>query len=167
MSDFNEIIIKYIWSKRTYLQAIKEAYEYEYKHSFKRYIGWLFIILLQFGIVAAIKKGSIGLMVLSSILVFYWYFLRWPIRKYIYSKTYDKLKLDGKEFIIKINEDGLEINSNKLEWEDIIKSVNLPNGVMLYLKKGFIYLPKENFKTKEQLEEFIKILKEHSRYLDG
>ncbi len=156
------IKLKYRWDLKNFLKASKEANDYEYRHSIKRYIGWFFIALTQFGVVATIKQGSVGLLLISTILVLYWYFFRWKLREAVIKKSFSKLK--DVEFIVTIDEDSIKINDSKLLWEQIEKVVNLESGFMLSFNREYLFLPKSAFSSLEEIEEFIKLAKAKSNY---
>ena len=71
---FEPIYIEYTWTKELFLKASKSAYDYELKNSPKRFLGWIFIAMAQFGVVMAMIKGAGGLLILSTIFLIYWYF---------------------------------------------------------------------------------------------
>jgi len=143
-------------NKDILLKASKIVYEYEYKNSFKRYLGWFFIALLQFGVVALIKKGNAALFLISSILVIYWYFLRWPIRKYLYLKVIKSSKLDKYPIKVIFSDNGIVINNSTISWEKITKILNSDIGLLIFIGKEFILVPKEAIKDKKELIEFLK-----------
>jgi hypothetical protein len=57
-----KIEIAFKWDKDSALQASKLYYDYDMKNSSKRYIGWFFVALVQFGIVGALKHDVFGLL---------------------------------------------------------------------------------------------------------
>ena len=164
MSISKEITIKYSWDEESFLSASKIAYEYGLKHSLKRYLGWLFIILAQFGVVAALKKGAFGLLFISTILLIYWYFLRWPLRAIFIKRSFKKSNLANKEFVAKITKDYLEINSIKIKWSEIKEVVSIKTGYLIELSNQLLFLPKSAFKEKEAKEQFIKLAKSKSSF---
>jgi small-conductance mechanosensitive channel len=154
MNTFN---FNFKLDKEGLLKASKAVYDYEYKNSFRRYIGWFFIALLQFGVVALMKKGEPLLFLLSSIVVIYWYFLRWSIRKFFYLKVIDKTDLVKHHIAITINDSGVYINGSALEWDKITKvMVSSDIGVLLFIGKEFILIPKSAIDNKKDLIDFIK-----------
>ncbi len=154
-----EINIEYIWDKGTYLKASKVAYDYELKKSNKRYIGWFFIALTQFGVVAAMKKGSIALLLISTILVVYWYFFRWGIRKKVIETTFDKLENANQKYKLTLTNENLSINENKITWEEITQVTALEEGIFIYLDQNSIFIPSSAFKDIQERNEFLTILK--------
>jgi len=157
MSD--TITISYIWDKETYLKASKLAYSYELKHSTKRYIGWFFIAMLQFGVVAAMKKGAIGLLLISTVMLTYWYILRWPIRKKIIERTFDKSPNANLQYIINLLPDGLKINDKLITWGEITQTLAIDDGIFVSLSQESIFIPSHAFKTIEERNYFLKRLK--------
>ena len=102
-----KIKIKYIWSKELALSSARALYEYEFKNSRKRFIGWFFIALVQFGVVGALKHNSYGFLTLGTIGLVYWYGLRWPLRKYFIEKTFEKSPLANSNIDLLIKDDGI------------------------------------------------------------
>ncbi len=153
------IELSYIWDRDTYLKASKLAYDYELKRSNKKYIGWLFIALTQFGVVAAMQKGSIGLLLISTILVLYWYYLRWPLRERFIKKSFKKLPNADMRYVIKILNDNFYINDKEIEWEKISEVLALEDGVFVYLGNDSIFVPNSAFKKIEDRNDFLTILK--------
>ncbi len=159
MSD--RITVSYTWDKDTYMRASKLAYEYELKHSNRKYLGWVFIALTQFGVVAAIQKGTIGLLLVSTILVIYWYALRWSLRKRIIEKTFDKLTNANMKYTISTTDTGLNINREDITWDKIVSVLALKNGIFLYLNPDSIYIPNKAFEDIDERNEFLKLLKQN------
>ena len=163
-----EIDISYTWDKETYVKASKVAYDYELKKSNRKYIGWFFIALTQFGVVAAMKKGSISLLLVSSFLVLYWYFFRWGLRKKVIETTFDKLENANQQYNVKISNEQLTINESPILWEDISQVTSLKDGLFIYLNQNSIFIPSSAFKNMEEKNDFLTLLKEKvSNYTRG
>jgi len=156
--------IKYKWDEESFLTASKIAYEYSLKNSLKKYLGWLFIVLAQFSAVLAVKKGFFGLLLISIILIIYWYILRWPIRAFVIKREFKKSGLKDKEFIVKISDKYIDINSAKIQWNEIKNIVALNNGYLLELINQMLFLPKNAFSDKEAKDYFIKLAKSKSDF---
>jgi hypothetical protein len=159
MSD--HIDISYTWDKDTYIQASKLAYDYELKKSSRRYLGWLFIALTQFGVVAAMKQGSIGLLLISTILVLYWYMFRWPLRKRFIEKTFDKLPNANTQYTISTSDTGITTNGEDITWSNIANVLVLKEGIFLYLASNSIFIPNKAFDAIEERSDFLKTLKQN------
>ncbi len=156
-----DIEIEYLWSKELFLQASRATYEFELRHSPKRFLGWFFIAMTQFGVVGALKKDAYGLLLVSSVLVIYWYFFRWRIRKFIISKTYNKSTAKETHFSMQAKQDGINVNGTLLRWQEITEAVSLQEGFLLYYGDTFLYIPKYAFKSVEQKDLFSHVAKDN------
>ena len=156
MSSIN---FSYKWDKSTYLKAAKVAYNYEFKNSKKRYIGFFFIALTQFGVIALLKKGAPGLLFISTFLVFYWYLLRWKIRKISIEKSFNNLPNANMQYNITANESAITINSQTIEWDKIVKVVSLNEGLLIYTVDNFFFFPASAFRDLEEKNSFSKLAK--------
>ena len=45
------------WDEKAFVKGAKLAYDFDMRHTRRRYAGWLFIALTQFGVVGAINHG--------------------------------------------------------------------------------------------------------------
>jgi hypothetical protein len=158
------IELKYKWDLDNFLKASKFAYDYNLKHSPKRFFGWLFIAATQFGVVMALKGGAVGLLFISTILVAYWYGLRWTIRKTILKKAFNSSNLKDKVINIKASSESLEIDNTKFNWSDIDLVVNLENGFLIFLNKESLFIPQSAFSKIEDRNSFAKYAKEQTNY---
>jgi len=158
MSDVIEI--SYIWDRDTYIHASKLAYDYEMKHSVKRYNGWIFIALLQFGVVSAMKQGTIGLLMVSTILLVYWYALRWPLRNYFVAKSFDKSPNANKQFTIKVSDVGLTVDDNTVALEEIDGVLVLSDGVFIYIDAQSVFIPNKALSI-DRRNDLLNLLKKH------
>ena len=161
MNMSKNIEIEYLWTKELFLQASRATYEFELRHSPKRFLGWFFIIMTQFGVVGALKKDAYGLLLVSSVLVVYWYFFRWRIRKLLISKTYNNSTAKETQFSMQAKKDGLSVNGTLLRWKEITEAVSLKEGFLLYYGDTFLYIPKSAFKSVEQKDLFSHLAKDH------
>ncbi len=152
--------ISYKWDKKTYLLGSKSLYLDLLKNSPKRYIGWFFIALSQFGLVAFYKKGAFGLLLISTIFLIYWYFLRWQIRKILLLNAFKRSPLRDKTILINMDLEGIRINENKILWNDITRVLLEDTGVLLYYEDNFIFIPNTAFNDKDK-KIFFKFLKEN------
>jgi hypothetical protein len=162
------IKISYIWDKETFLKASKVTYDYELNNSNRKYWGWLFIALLQFGVVAAMKKGAVGLLFISTFLVIYWYMLRWTLRKRFILKTFDKSPNANHTYNVEITDEALKIDTTILSWSDIKKVISLKEGFLLFNKDEFFFFPSSAFKDMDERNEFSTIAKDKvTNYIRG
>jgi len=158
------IKIEYIWSKELFIEASKAAYEFELKHSSKRFLGWFFIAMTQFGVVAALKKDAYMLLFISTLLVIYWYALRWPLRRYIIAKSFASAAANEHQFVMSASEAGLIVDTTLLKWSEIREAVSLEKGFLLFYASSFLYIPKSAFKNIDDKDKFSHLLKEQVKH---
>jgi len=163
MSTFKDIEINFTWNKELAIEASKKFYNYDMRNSSKRYIGWLFVGLVQFAIVGALKHDAYGLLYLSTFLVIYWYYGRWYIRKSMLEKFYDKqdIKDSNAKFILK--EDGLYTNDTLIPWEYIFKVIKFDDGLLLQLKDSTLFFNRDAFKSYEDFTRFLDLMKTNGK----
>jgi len=160
MSIFKPIKIKYTWNKDVFLLASKSTYEFELKHSPKRFLGWFFLALTQFGVVGALKKDAYGLLLISTILVIYWYALRWPIRRFIIAKTYNSSSSKNHEFNLLANEKAITVDENIITWSEITEVISVEDAFLLYYGSSFLFIPKYAFESSDEKDRFSYLAKE-------
>jgi hypothetical protein len=146
-----------MWNIQNFTKASKALYDFNLKHSPKRFLGWLFIALTQFGVVGALKKDVYGLLIVSTILVIYWYALRWPMRKAMLQRNFKS----SQEQLFKINasDDGLQVNETKIDWLDIVEAISLKDGFILYYADSYLFIPKDAFDSTDEKDSFSHLLK--------
>jgi hypothetical protein len=154
------IEIKYRWDRDTFLEASRAIYELELRHSPKRFLGWIFIAMTQFGVVGALKKDAFGLLIVATLLVIYWYSLRWPLRRYIINKSFEKQDAKDQDFYIVASSEGVRINKLLLQWSEIVEVVSTKNGFLLFYSGDSLYIPKDAFKNYEEKDSFSHLVKE-------
>ena len=160
MSTSKPIEINYTWSEDIFISASQATYEFELKHSPKRFLGWFFIALSQFGVVAALKKESYALLLLSSALVIYWYLLRWPIRRFMIKKAFQSSQNQNHNFSILAKKEGIEVNSTLIQWKEITEVIALEGAFLLYYGKNFLFIPKTALKSNDEIKRFEKLVKQ-------
>jgi len=155
----NTININYTWNKDLAIKSAQDIYEYELKSSNKRFIGWLMIALVQFGVVGALKHGVYGFLTLGTIGAIYWYWFRWPLRKFFISKTFDKSPLANKEIALEAKEDGIYSNEQlQIDYNNISKYAKLDDAIIIYHSLGTIYIPNDAFENHKFKNKFIQKL---------
>ncbi len=143
------------WSEESFLEGAKIAYDYDMKHSYRRYVGWFFIALSQFGVVAAIRGHSVGLLLISTILLIYWYALRWSLRRWMLRRFFAREESANKSLSVRLKDEGLCIDEACLPWESFRRAIFDPKGYLLELAGGsFIYLPRHIFPNIEVQNSF-------------
>jgi len=153
MSTFKDIKIEFTWNEELAKKSFDEIYKYEFNNSAKKYIGWFFIALLQFGVVAALKKGDITLLAFSTFMLIYWYY----IKKIIAKKRFLKLNSKPKNVKIIANKDGLHfINENiSWKWDEIEDIKKLDNGLIIVKYPNHYFIPNSGFKSIEDRSSFL------------
>jgi len=157
------IEIAFKWSKESAIQASKLYYDYDMKNSSKRYIGWFFVALAQFGIVGALKHDSFGLLYLSTFLVIYWYYGRWYIRKRITTKFYDKSNLDNQNVLFTLTDEGLHYEDSLIGWDQIFKVVKFDNGILLQTLNHTLFFEKSAFQSYDEMQRFLVMMKQYNK----
>jgi len=160
----NPITINYTWDKETFLKASHAAYKYEMKHSPKRFLGWIFIVMTQFSVVAAMKKEAVGLLLISTFLTIYWYFLRWPMRRAMLSKSFDAITDANHTFNITASQEGLMIDEHMTPWDKVLEVVSLEEGYLLYHSDTFVFFPVYAFKNLEEKNRFAALAKQKVKH---
>ena len=154
-----KITLNIEWNIDKALHASKLLYDYDLKHSFKRYIGWLFIALLQFGIVASLKYHNNSLLILSSFLVGYWYYGRWWLRSRFIKKYYQKQNLKESVLRVECSDEGLKVQNEIIPWENILYAIDTKNVYLLQTRNDILYIPYNAFEELEDISECTKLLK--------
>jgi hypothetical protein len=158
------IEIKYRWDRENLERLFSSSYKYEFENSHKRYIGWFFIAMMQFGVVFALKGGSFGLLLFSTIVLFYWYYgkkiiaKKRAIRAFENSEFKDRLiemSVDNKSILIK--------PKTTLNWNEIDEVRSVGSDIMLYKYPNFHYIPITAFKSLEDKSLFKTFAKEQGK----
>jgi len=163
MSTFNAIELTYIWDKENFEKAFSRSYTHQFKHSTRRYIGWFFIVLVQFGVVGALKGGSIGLLMLSTILILYWYGIKkWLVYRRAVG-AYEKSALKNSQIELHITDEGIKQNVMFVSWEDLKGLVPIEDDILLYYGENAFYIPANAFKSIEERSALNHLAKEKGR----
>jgi hypothetical protein len=153
------IEIKFTWSKDLAIKASKLYYDYDMKASSKRYVGWLFVAMMQFGVVGALKHDVFGLLFISTFLVLYWYYGRWYVRKGMIEKYYDKSNLDATEVRFLLKDDGLYYDEELIDWDNIEKVIKFDDGVLLQTTSNTLFFETSAFESYDEVQRFLKLMK--------
>ncbi len=160
---FKPIEIKFTWSKELAIKASKLYYDYDMRNSRKRYVGWLFVAFVQFGIVGALKHNSYGMLYLSTFLVAYWYYIRWYMRKSMIVKFYNNSNIDNNEVTFTLKDDGLHHDDKIIDFENISKVIQFDDGVLLQTTSNTLFFEKTAFNSVKEMKKFISIMKERGK----
>ncbi len=155
------ITLELPWDEATFLEGAKLAYDYDMRHSWRRYMGWFFIALTQFGVVAALLRGSIGLLLISTLLVIYWYGLRWPMRRRMLRRFFAGEERPGR-LKITLSEEGICLDEACLPWEGFRRAILAPAGTLLEMGGGtFLYFPRRIVPDDEHWNRLAERLRKH------
>jgi hypothetical protein len=158
-----EIKIEFTWTKELAIEASQKFYEYDMRHSNKRYLGWFFVGLTQFAIVGALKHDSYGLLYLSTFLVGYWYYGRWYLRKSMLEKFYNKREIQAKKTYFKLKEDGLYNENTLIPWDEIFKIIKLDDGILVQIQNNTLFFKREFFSSYEDMQSFLATMKKQGK----
>jgi hypothetical protein len=157
------ININYIWDKKLALQSACDIYEYELKNSNKKFIGWFFIALAQFGVVGALKHDAYGFLVVATVGLVYWYGLRWSLRKYFINKTFNKSPLANKQISLIAKDDGVYLDDKiQFNFDNIKKVAFLDNATVIYHNIGTFYIPNNAFDLAKDRDKYHKLITKES-----
>ena len=157
------IEVSFEWNKELALKTSKLYYDYDMRHSNKRYVGWFFVALVQFGIVGALKHDSYGLLYLSTFLVGYWYYGRWFLRKQMLERYYDRNNPQNLQIEFSIDESGLHGKEKNISWDEILKVIALEEGVLVQAQENALFFANAAFKKESDKTRFLKMAKEKGK----
>ncbi len=157
------IELELVWGKEEALKGSKLYYDYDMRHSAKRYIGWAFVGLVQFGIVGALKHDSFGLLYISTFLVLYWYYGRWYLRKMMIERFYKKSNSKDTTLKLSISKEGLQIKEERISWDAVVKVIETEEGFLLNTTENILFLEKSFFQKPEDISYFKSLLKEKKK----
>ena len=63
-------------------------------------------------------------------------------------------------FEIKANNDILQVNETKINWNEIIEAISLEDGFILYYGNAYIFIPKDSFSSTDEKDSFSHLLKD-------
>ena len=160
------IEVRYVWNSEHIEKLFDASYKYQFEHSRKRYIGWFFIALMQYGIVVALKKEAFAILLFTTIVLFYWYYGKKWIAKRRAEKSFEKSEFKDKEIQLTVDNNGFHLitpNKEEWRWEELEEVVSLGDDVMIYKYPNFHYLPANGFNSMEEKSRFKTLAKEKGK----
>ncbi len=152
------VMIRYRWSRENVEKLFDASYRYQFTHSSRRYIGWFFIVVLQFAVVAALKKGAIGLLLFTTLVLLYWYYGKKLIARRRALRSFESSPLKEEMIKIAADENGLTIGSGEGDqhwrWEEIDMVTSLEDAVVIYKAPHAHYIPAGGFTSIEEKSRF-------------
>ena len=159
MSENSSVNISFKWDKDTILNSFDAIYNDEYKNSPRRLVGWILIAMSQFGVVAALKKNSFGLLIFSTIMLIYWFYGKKYIAKKRALANFEKDPLKDKEISLQATKDGIEIENHFWKWGDMDTVDELEKGFLLIKEPKHYFIPLSGFKSFEDKSRFKSFFK--------
>ena len=157
------IEINFVYTKELAIKASKLFYDYDMKNSSKRYIGWLFVALMQFGVVGALKHDSFGLLFVSTFLVIYWYYIRWYVRKGMIVKFYDKSNINNRDVLFILDKSGLHYEEEVIAWDNVVKVIKFDDGALVQTDSNSLFFHRDFFCSFDDMQSFLSQMKEHGK----
>ncbi len=159
MSTSEPIMISYVWDRDNFEKSFESAYTYHYKNSARRYIGWFFIAMAQFGVVAALKKGQVGLLMLSTLLILYWYVVKkWLLRQRAI-RSFEESPFKDKKIEMIVTGEGITRGEEFIPWEEIDGIVPADEALVIYQQGKEYYIPLRAFAGPEEVSRFKSLAK--------
>ncbi len=156
------IAVSYIWNRENIEKLFEASYKYQFENSRKRYIGWFFIALMQYGIVVALKKEAFAILLFTTIVLFYWYYGKKWIAYRRAKKSFEASEFKDKEIKLTVDKNGFELITPIFEhwsWNEIDEVVSLGDDIMLYKCPNFHYIPASGFSSMEEKNRFKRLAK--------
>ena len=162
----NPIKISYIWDRANFDKLFDASYKYQFNNSGKRFVGWLFIALLQYGVVLALKKDAFAILLFSTIMLIYWYYGKKIIAKRRAERSFENSEFRDKHIEMSIDRDGFALfqsNREKWSWDEVQEVIVLGDDIMLYKDPNFHYIPANGFESIEEKSRFKSMVKKYGR----
>ena len=166
MNMSKSIKISYIWNRENVDRLFEASYKYQFNNSAKRFIGWFFIALLQYGVVVALKKDAFAILLFSTIMLFYWYYGKKWITKKRADKSFENSPFKDKKIEMSIDKNGFILISNnneKWSWDEVQEVITLEDDIMLYKHPNFHYIPSNGFESIEEKSRFKSMVKKYGK----
>ncbi len=154
MSISESVSIAYVWDRDNFEKSFENAYTYSYKNSARRYIGWFFIALAQFGVVAALKGGRVGLLLFSSLLIVYWYFLKKRLLHRRALQAFEHSPLRDRTMTLTVTSEGIVQGKETIPWEAVDGVGHVGEDWVLYYQGKNFYIPENGFASPKARETF-------------
>ena len=166
MNTFKPIALTFKWNKENFGKAFANAYAHQFKYSARRYVGWLFVAMAQFGVVAALKGGSPGLLMLSTLLLFYWYVAKkWLVHRRAL-EAFEASPLKNSNITLTITQEGVIQEDTLVGWEEIEGIVPVEEAILLYYQGKSFYIPASAFSSIEERSRLKSLAKEKGKLFD-
>ena len=160
------IRLKLPWEESTFLEGAKILFDYTERHSWRRFLGPIFVVMALLGLLLAIRQGPAGLLFAGTLLSIYWYALRWRQKRRTLSEQFARAELAGKRLKIVADDSGLKVDGSPIPWEAVGVALSTPTGYLLVIDNGFLYFPRSIFSDETQRRDFGNLLAEHTEHFE-
>jgi len=161
------IKISYFWDKENIERLFDASYKYQFNNSGRRFIGWFFVALLQYGVVVALKKNAFAILLFSTLMLAYWYYGKKIIARRRAKKSFENSEFKNKTINIDVSNEGFNIKSNEgsiyWSWDEVDEIVALGDDILLYKYPHFHYIPLNAFESIEEKNRFKKMAKKYNK----
>ena len=168
------IKVSYLWNRANVEKLFDASYKYQFNNSGRRFIGWFFVALLQYGVVVALKKDAFAILLFSTIMLFYWYYgKKWIARRRV-EKSFENSPFKDKKIEMTIGNNGFSLapfgakasdskTSEHWSWDEVQEVIVLGDDIMLYKHPHFHYIPANGFESIEEKSRFKSLVKKYGR----
>ena len=154
----NSLHASFIWSQALAIRSSELFYNYEFRHSYRRYVGWIFIAMAQFGMVGALKHDSYGMLFVSSFLLLYWYGIRWQLRKLLAKHQFQASPLADQTVDVTFSDRGLIRGQLLTPWKEIAHVIQNELGFLFFMASKSTFVPKEAFGSTDESAKLSALL---------
>ena len=150
--------VEYKWTKERFLEASKANYDLKMKSPKLKMVGYFGIALLLFSVYLSYSKGFYTTLIVSSILVIYWYALRWPLFRLQLSSNFKKHVAKNKTVSWLIKPESFSITSENgggsYKWNAVTDISESDYGFLVRQYPVFYWLPKDSFESETDVVWF-------------
>lgn len=152
------MLVEYKWTKERYLEASKANYDLKMKSLKLKLLGYFGIIFIIVGAYLSYAKGVHTTLVVSSILVIYWYVLRWPLYRFQLSLNFKRHASKDKTVSWSLDLESFSITSENgggsYKWSAVTDISESNRGFLVRQYPVFYWLPKDCFESENDINWF-------------
>ncbi len=153
---------RFRWTRDEYLAASQVNYDLRCRGWKFRAIGCVLIAMALFGGFTAYSKGTFATLFVGTVLVVYWYLLRWPLYRLQLGRRFSKHSSKDAEITWEINEDGFKGGSvdakGEISWNAVGRVVVSPRGFLVYQYPIFSWIPRHAFTLPGDADRFERLV---------
>ena len=152
------ITVQYTWDVNEFIRSNKISYALKMKSTGFRYLGYFLVVATAYGLFTAFRSKNFFLLVISLVVVSYWYILKWRIHKSQLVKNFSKNSEERKEIEWRIDENGFTGSSgtgkSQFSWDALSQVVSSDEGFLLYQDPAIVFLPAHGFSSADDIQWF-------------